>query len=295
MIAVVCHDAGGAEIVSSWLKTQQEPYCLSLEGPAIGIFSRKLGAQENLPLANALAQADWLLCGTSWQSDLERRALTAARTQNIHSVAFLEHWVNYVERFQTGQDTVLPDEIWVGDVYAETLAHTLFPTTQIVYKKNPYLAELTGELSALQSRLGPPVPHSLLYLCEPIKEHAELMFNNPRHWGYTEEDAVTFFFQHLSAIDPQASQLTFRPHPSEAAEKYHWAQTLSPLPTTLNKTEPLLEAIVRTETVVGCESMALVVALLAQKRVISCIPPGGKACSLPHDNIEHLQDLCHYL
>jgi hypothetical protein len=38
-------------------------------------------------------------------------------------------------------------------------------------------------------------------------------------------------------------------------------------------------------------SMAMVVGLLAKKRVISTIPPGGKKCGLPQDAVEHLQDL----
>jgi hypothetical protein len=43
MIAVVSHDAGGAEILSSWLRRCAEPYCVVLDGPAQVIFQRKLG------------------------------------------------------------------------------------------------------------------------------------------------------------------------------------------------------------------------------------------------------------
>ena len=54
---------------------------------------------------------------------------------------------------------------------------------------------------------------------------------------------------------------------------------------------PLLEEIVAADIIVGCESMAMVVALLDHKRVISSIPPGGKACGLPQKAIEYLQNL----
>lgn len=37
--------------------------------------------------------------------------------------------------------------------------------------------------------------------------------------------------------------------------------------------------------------MAMVIGLLAQKRVISCIPPGGRPCSLPQKEIEPLSEL----
>ena len=56
-----------------------------------------------------------------------------------------------------------------------------------------------------------------------------------------------------------------------------------------NKT--LLEQIIEADIVVGCESMGMVVGLLAKKRVISSIPKEGRSCSLPQSNIEHLQIL----
>jgi hypothetical protein len=43
--------------------------------------------------------------------------------------------------------------------------------------------------------------------------------------------------------------------------------------------------------VVGCESMAMVVGLLAQKKVVSSIPPSGRHCRLPQKNIVHLSEI----
>ena len=43
--------------------------------------------------------------------------------------------------------------------------------------------------------------------------------------------------------------------------------------------------------VVGCQSMALAVAILMGKEVFSCIPPNGKACVLPHQEIKHFRNL----
>ena len=52
-----------------------------------------------------------------------------------------------------------------------------------------------------------------------------------------------------------------------------------------------MQQILEADVVVGCESMGLEIALLARKRVISSIPPGGRPCSLKSKNIEHLQEL----
>jgi hypothetical protein len=37
--------------------------------------------------------------------------------------------------------------------------------------------------------------------------------------------------------------------------------------------------------------MAMVIGLMAEKKVISSIPKNGRKCVLPHSNIIHLQDL----
>ena len=74
MVAIVSHDAGGAEILSCWLSEQKEPYCLVLEGPAIKVFERNVGNIEITDLNEAISKSDWVLCGTSWQSSLEKKS-----------------------------------------------------------------------------------------------------------------------------------------------------------------------------------------------------------------------------
>ena len=53
----------------------------------------------------------------------------------------------------------------------------------------------------------------------------------------------------------------------------------------------LMEQILSSNTIIGCESMAMVVGLIADKRVISSIPPGGRGCSLPHKSIQHIKEI----
>ena len=141
MIAVVSHDAGGAEILSSWLRHSQAPYCSVLDGPATGIFLRKLGACPTWSLNDAIQVCDWVLCGTSWQSDLEKKAIVQAKAAGKKVVAFLDHWVNYRARFQLGDALVMPDELWVGDPDAQAIAQAIFPALRVVLTPNPYLSK----------------------------------------------------------------------------------------------------------------------------------------------------------
>ena len=111
IVGIVCHDAGGAEIVSSYVRLNnlEAKYCL--EGPAIKVFERKLGSIKNKSLLDVIDSVDWLLCGTGWESDLEWNAIQEAKRQKIKTVSFLEHWVNYSERFNRNGVEILPDEI----------------------------------------------------------------------------------------------------------------------------------------------------------------------------------------
>jgi len=291
MIAVVSHDAGGAEILSSWLKRSKETYCLVLDGPAVGIFGRKIGNLQTHSLEVAIDMSDWVLCGTSWQSNLEKRAIIQAKAAGKKVIAFLDHWVNYLERFQFEGHTVYPDELWVGDVNAERIARKTFPSMKVCIYPNPYFADIQIEIQSMSRDLRNSAECSILYVCEPIREHALVAYGNERYWGYTEEDALRFFLENVALVGCAISEVTIRPHPSENKDKYVWAGQESSSVIETASTKTLMQQIIEADVVVGCESMAMVVALLARKRVISSIPPGGKVCSLPQPAIEHLQKI----
>lgn len=292
MICVSAHDAGGAEILSSYVRQQGLNCLYALDGPALKIFERKISRVDTRPLVDAIQQSDWLLCGTSWQSDLEWQAIQIAREMGKKAVAFLDHWVNYRERFVRAGETHLPDEIWVGDLLAEAMAHKIFPELKIRLVENPYFNDLKRELAQV-SRPTERTANNLkvLYVCEPLREHALREYGNERHWGYTEEEALRFFLSNIQALMAPVGHIVIRPHPSEAPAKYDWAKHEFDLPIESGGVKTLFEEVAECDVVIGCESMAMVVGLLADRRVISCIPLGGKPCGLPHQEIESMQDL----
>lgn len=292
MVVIVSHDAGGAEVLSSYVRRREIDCIYVLEGPAKRIFQRKLGPIKCLPLKKAIQQSESVLCGTSWQSSLEFDAIKLARSQTCRSVAFLDHWVNYRERFVRAGECCLPDEIWVGDRMAETLAQKAFPTTTIRVVENPYFQDIHQELKAThRQRVSKSDSIRVLYICEPIGEHALLQFGNERQRGYVEEDALRYFLANVKVLGKPIERLVLRPHPSEQAGKYDGIKLECEIPIEIGGTHTLIEEIVNSDVVIGCESMAMVIGLLAEKRVISCIPPGGKPCDLPYQEIENLQVL----
>lgn len=295
MICIVSHDAGGAEVLASYVAQQNLSCCFVLAGPAVSVFERRLGRVALVPLEEAIATCDWLLCSTSWQSDLEWNAIGIARQNGKCTAAFLDHWGHYRERFIRKGIEQLPDEIWVGDAMAETLAKTCFPRAPIRLVPNPYFEDLKKDIAVIEKSREQAVLArvglNVLFVCEPLSEHGLREFGNERHWGYTEYDALRYFFRNLHVLGEPVNRVVVRPHPSEPPEKYDWVSGEFGANVVVGGSRPLLEEIAESDVVVGCESMAMVVGLVAGRRVISCIPSEGNACALPHSEIESMQGL----
>ena len=288
-VGICCHDAGAAEIISSYIKQKNIAplYCLS--GPAIKVFERKIGRIDNMLLTDIVKNSNWLLCGTSWKSDLEWNIIKEAKKQQKKVIVFLDHWVNYRERFIRNNEECLPDEIWVGDHYAERIAKDNFSNLKIKLIENPYLLDIKKQLSRLgKIRVR---GNSVLYVCEPIREHAYFKHGDEHYWGYTEEEALRFFLTSIDEMFTAKKSIIIRPHPSECLNKYDWVfDEFNHKDIKIDNKKTLLEQIFDSDIVVGCETMAMVVAILAEKEVISSIPPGGRACVLPYKEIKIIKD-----
>lgn len=292
IVAVVAHDAGGAEILASYVAQNNISCKLVLDGPAVNVFKRWFESVEICTLEEALSACDWCLCGTGWQSDLEWRAIEQAHHAQKRVVAFLDHWVNYWQRFERNGVQHLPDELWVGDVDAERLAREHFPDIPIQLVANPYFIELKQKIAGLEMSKGSDHGEGkkVLFVSENISDHARLQYGDERYWGYTEFDAIEYFLANIQVLGDLVESVMIRPHPSDISGKYGWLLDKYAGIVQLSDGKPLIEEIVDADVVVGCESMALVIGLLAQKKVVSCIPPGGSVCRLPQTDILHLRE-----
>lgn len=293
LVAIVSHDAGGAEILANYVAQNEISCCFVLEGPAVNVFKRKLGAIEISTLTEGLYSCDDVLCGTSWQSNLEWNAIAQAQKAGKRVVAFLDHWVNYPERFIRNSVQHLPDEIWVGDEDAENLARHNFPATPTRLVPNPYFLDMQRQIIQLGERKSAIAGRgkTILFVSENISDHARLRYGDERYWGYTEFDAIEYLLKNIDAFEDRIGAMVIRPHPSDPHGKYDRFASAHPSFARLSGGEPLLQEIVEADIIVGCQSMAMVIGLLAHKKVVSCIPPGGPGCCLPQKQIVQLRDL----
>lgn len=298
-IAVVAHDAGGAEIVSGYIKKNylQEKCRYSLQGPAVEIFGNKLGAINNESILEILPQCDCLFSATSWDSAHEYTAIKIAKTLGIKTIVFLDHWVNYGQRFIRGNEEVLPEEVWISDKYGLEMARHTFGSkvSNIQVVENPYLSEAGHLIDQATGKIdvSPRIDggHNALFLSEAISEHALKIYGNERYWGYTQLEALDYLMKNIESLGLNIKILRIRPHPSEGCEKYLTVLNRYSIRIELSMGSSLWDDIAWSNIVLGCNSMAMAASLESKRRVVCVIPPQGGVCKLPHAEIESFVSL----
>jgi hypothetical protein len=281
--AVVCHDAGAANIVISELVvTGRTDWRACMQGPAAKLWNAAYPKIDTYnTIEAALAGAPLLVTGTGWASDIEYDAIRMAKYRGIRSVAFIDHWVNYPDRFIRHGETVWPDEFYVTDNYALEIAKQAFPGKMINQKPNRYVeTQLRG--IGLVDRSGGA---ELLYVLEPMRSN----------WGRNtlgEFQALEYFVSCLPRLGlPENLLIRLRPHPSDYLNKYvPWISANSNLNIKIDTSVDISESLGRSSWVAGCESFALVLGMMAGRKVFCTLPPWAPNCRLPHIDLIHLRN-----
>ena len=280
-LAVVCHDAGACNVILPWLAQPGLELRAFMQGPAEKLWRARHGLRPLCSsLEEALQGAAMLLSGTGWATSLEHDARRLAAARGLPSVAVIDHWVNYPDRFVREGRVQWPDEFWVTDDEALALARRSFAGATVRCQPNLYLAEQAARIAPV-----PPQHGDVLYVLEPMRAD----------WGRGvagEWQALDYFMAHRGRLDiaPDAP-LRLRPHPSDPPGKYDaWLAAHAGLRVSLDRSASLDQAIAGCAWVVGCESYALVVALAAGRRVLSTLPPWAPSCRLPLAGLQHLRD-----
>ena len=284
-LAVVCHDAGAANLILAWLQSAPHVHAhYYVQGPAQRIKDSLQIPGANAPsLMQAIANAEAVLSGTGWQTDLEHSARMLAREQGKLSIAVIDHWVNYRERFVQSGQSVWPDEFWVTDQDAYSQASICFPGQHIVLKPNLYLQQQPRQIKSRETSFA---KSDVLYVLEPTRSN----------WGNIqpgEFQALDFFMKHRGRVGiPEHTRIRLRPHPSEAPGKYDgWISMNKQANVVLDQSMSLVDAMASAHWVVGCETYAMVLAMESGRMVVSTLPPWAPPCRLPHRQIIKLNQL----
>lgn len=289
-IMIVAHDAGAANHIASWFgaSIMRDVY-VSFAGPAREIFERQCPWMPAVDYREVLPRCKTLISGTGWASTLEHEARRMAGQSGCRSIAVVDHWTNYRERFVRDGEELLPNEIWVTDEYAKSMAESEFPNMPIVQVQNAYLEGLVSMVHDHEQARDASHSANVLYVLEPIRQP----------WGAGEVlgefQALDFFLMNRDVIDLAGEiSLRLRPHPSDAPGKYdRWIEVQQGLDISLDASRSLEASIAWADVVVGCHTYAMVVALAAGKHVVSSVPPWAPACMLPQAGITKMAERVH--
>jgi len=279
-VGVVCHDAGGTNQILAMLSNTNFGSVLAyMEGPAKKLWDEVFPSNcvyNNL--SELLAKAGTLITGTGWGSNLEHIARIASKERGIYSIAVLDHWTNYEERFVRGSEMVLPDELWVVDKYALRFARNTFPSLKITLIPDFYANQQVKMIAYSEDA------NELLYLLEPMRSD----------WGRDELgefQALHYFFDKLHQLSlPADTVIRLRPHPSDPPGKYDRFLGEFTGFLILLDTDNLSNSLSRARWVVGCQTYAMTLALKINRTVYCSLPPWAPACKLPHDGLIHIKE-----
>lgn len=284
-VAIFSNDAGGAEILSSWIRARDHPFVVSLTGPAVEVFSRKIGYLKSLSIEEAIDQSDWVLTSTSWSSDLEYKAIKKAKELNKFVVTFLDHWVNYRERFNWHGSEILPDEIWVGDRDAYNLAIEVFPELNVRQLINPYWQDFKNDFQDLES-IRDDGGIRILFASSNIdgirKQQKDIKFSD--------DEILQNFLNKLSSLPfyEKIEKITIKTHPSELAnkyEKFNFRNLHKKI--ILNSDKSNIFLINENTYIAGYESMLMVLASVCGKSTINIDMKLDRLQNIPKNYIDY--------
>lgn len=296
-IAVVSHDAGSSELLCALIHHFQSlaswHVFAKIPSPMATICERHQLPFVQIGDAHEQMQSlrpDMLLFGTGWQDKCERTYVAYCKEHAVPTVAFLDHWTNYRERFG------YPNEKWeenlgdftaVSDEKAFALATSL-KLPHPIKLPNYYLKTLIKEAKNRPIHCS----DSLLFLSEPTDAVAEKTYGDPLYWGFTQYTALKDILEHFDRFT--CSKLIIRLHPSETSSDYNaLLEHYSHIPVQIHPsyTADLINELLSAQVIIGFDTMALYIAALLGKPVISYLPSLNRDFHLPLPQSHQLNTL----
>ena len=274
-VLIVSHDAGGANLLAYWCKKWQSRvnFIYRVAGPALNIFKSLNLGETCIEQYPSPALVDAVVTSTGWQSNFEYDAIQWARQHNIQCASYLDHWVNYQDRFIRDGNTLFPDEIWVGDRDAFNLANELFSLNifKLRFMRNQYFSELKQKVASHITKAN-----SILICLEPIRN------------GITYSDAYPRLVHYLSNSKYQKKNVVIRDHPSGCDTGLELLEgLLTPQFNISISQQALWQDLTCACAVVGYQSSVLAYACYLKITAISYFPADKLEPILPHKDIEY--------
>jgi hypothetical protein len=276
---------------------------------SVGIESMKIESyREAERILNGIHNPRFMLTGTSSYAAEDAYFWDWAFKRSVPSLAFVDHWVNYWQRFSSGLDgtsrfDVVPEKIAVIDQLAVTRmieagcpARLLLITGHPGFDDLPRFRDMVNH--EVRDRIMPSDCYSLvLFLSEPHSQTYKT--DKDSALGYTEEDALALTLIALERAGKDRCKrfcVAVKPHPIE--EPTRIARVLEAYKELEYVTAIIVdghryELVTAADAVVGMTSVLLYEATLMGRPVISVQPNRLRQSDLAdfHEGIEVVTDV----
>ena len=246
-----------------------------------------MDSSEDLNRFLAEEEPDALLLGTSWGQTLDKRLLRMGEERGIPSVAVVDSWMHYRERFFNAEvgRLCLPTKIAVPDQRAAAEARIAgLPQDRLEITGHPHLSEVT---SAFQSHALQAQAHALrrrwlagrregpvvLFVSEAFSQYN--VAGSAYYFGYTEVEALEGLVEAVERLEADGSdpiRLVVKLHPRQFDEPISRGPAASRRDMVVVGQESPWACLLAADVIVGMSSMLLLEAALAGKPVISFRP-----------------------
>jgi hypothetical protein len=215
---------------------------------------------------------DLMLTGTSRKELVLRDGQwwRAGAARDIPTVALLDHWVGYREKFSAvAPYDHLPDVVAVMDEYArQCMLDFGCPADRLVVTGQPALdgllgGELSGRIEVRRRWNVGSEDWVVLFASEPVSQD----FGN--RFGYDEQTVLRAV---LEAVRGLPMTLVVRPHPREARDRLQAVVDEAGIPVRYESNLTSRQTLAGADTVVGMTSIFLLEAALAGRPVLSVQP-----------------------
>ena len=266
-VAVICHDAGAANLMAPWIKFYKYKYFFLVKGAAKNIFREYI---PNIKMYNSLESiiknSDVVITGTSTISDIENQARKTALSYNKKVIAVMDHWELYRESLFYKNKLYLPDEVWVTNKHAFIKAKKELRKVKIKKKINFF------EQSFKKIKKNKKKVNHFLYFLEPINNSIEYL-------------ALKKFLRFLNNLEKKRNiSIKFKLHPRENFTKYKIIlRKFKSYDYKIVKNQDLKKLLIWSSVVFGLRSYALVLSQVAKRPVFSLLPINGFKNTLPYN------------
>ena len=302
-IAAFCNDAAPSNNLVSIVKKYEKEFTWYFfaykNSPAFRIFKdagqHVAELHEKSDIENELKNtlADVVIVGTSWQNKTHLEFIKKAREFHVPSIALLEHWVNYRERFgypQDGWQENRADFVTLNDEFGYAIAQKLGFANAIKLRFEALLDDIQRFQTCKNEE-----ENSVLFISEPTKKVASTTFGDENFWGFNEFEVCEEICKNMDKFS--TPHLTIRLHPSDETQKYDYL--LQKYPNLSIEIEnpyetPLIESLCKNRIIIGIDGFVLFEAMVLGKLSISLIPSLKRECVVPifeQNKITTLKDL----